>query len=446
MYKNISFYITHRGYTPRMTSPEGYKLKYPVYTKFNVNMSRYSDQMFHRFIPETDLSLHGDDFNYLKNLSYACPGYVCITAVIEGYLGSYETKKFTGYIHRRKCTWDFVNNKVDLNIEWIDEYTNLLNNYDKEFDIIKLGIPSESISIRVQPIIQVYQTGATIVSNFIGGESFETSADPDIAESQLINDYKFAKILGTTSMGVNSETSKINLKEMASNYGSSLSNQVDPTQPFSIQDELLDTPIDNGFSIDNGFGFQIVGNVTFGKGSNKINVERWLTNNASKYNTNLCFTSSGSSAPSYVFGEAYDPDIYEYEGDGVYVLKYPIGFISFRDTQISREEPVAYGYGKNDSLNQSKLQVFVFDKITTNTQFIFASGTSGNTISKQNAATIVVKKGKSLFARLICYCPKGVNNSYTTPLDKSDPFNPNPKRYNHGVPYGASESPTFNGP
>lgn len=444
MYKNISFYITHRGYTPRMTSPEGYKLKYPVYTKFNVNMSRYSDQMFHRFIPETDLSLHGDDFNYLKDLSYACPGYVCITAVIEGYLGSYETKKFTGYIHRRKCTWDFVNNKVDLNIEWIDEYTNLLNNYDKEFDIIKLGIPSESISIRVQPIIQVYQTGATIVSNFIGGESFETSADPDIAESQLINNYKFAKILDTTSIGTNSETSKIKLKEMASNYGSSLSDQVDPTQPFSIQDEWLGTSIDNGFRIDNGFGFQIVGNVIFGKGTYKETVEEWLEN-ASGYNKQLRWISDGVIVPKPDFdtGSEYE-DIYEYGNNDALVLKHSIGIISFRDAQISRAEPVAYDYGENNLSNQSKPQVFVFDKITTNTQFIFASGTSGNTISKQNAATLVVKKGKSLFARLICYCPKNVDNLYTTPLDKSDPFNPNPKRYNHGIPYDASEFSTFN--
>ena len=37
-----------------------------------------------------------------------------------------------------------------------------------------------------------------------------------------------------------------------------------------------------------------------------------------------------------------------------------------------------------------------------------------------------------------------MNNLYTTPLDKSDPFNPNPKRYNHGIPYSASEFPTFN--
>lgn len=106
MTNNISIYILAKGYDNAI---DEYQLKSPIYSKCNINMAKSGEHLFHRFLPDIDLSLVGEDFEYFRGLKAKknVQSKLTIRLVVDNYLGSSRSADFYGIVSRQNTQWDF---------------------------------------------------------------------------------------------------------------------------------------------------------------------------------------------------------------------------------------------------------------------------------------------------------------------------------------------------
>ena len=81
---------------------------------------------------------------------------------------------------------------VEVTPEPVDKYTDILNNIDNEFDIIKLTVPRRSISYFRRPCLQLYIANTDYLGHFLGGNYWETEVSD--TQSILASNKRFAEI------------------------------------------------------------------------------------------------------------------------------------------------------------------------------------------------------------------------------------------------------------
>lgn len=73
-----------------------------------------------------------------------------------------------------------------------DRYTNVLDHIDKEFDLIKLKVPTTKISYYRRPCLQMYIPESQKIANFLGGNYWETPVNFTVGNQyDLNNKYVF---------------------------------------------------------------------------------------------------------------------------------------------------------------------------------------------------------------------------------------------------------------
>ena len=90
-------------------------------------------------------------------------------------------------------TFNFLSSyDIEVTTHLWDRYTNILDNLDKEYDLVKLKIPSVKASYLKRPCLQLYTGGSGYLGHYIGGNYWETEVgDPD---SVLDQDNFFTRI------------------------------------------------------------------------------------------------------------------------------------------------------------------------------------------------------------------------------------------------------------
>ena len=105
--------------------------------------------------------------------------------------GEYETI-YRGTFTKADCEFDPLYNNITINSEAQDKYEKLLSGSQKEFDLIALGINRNNIRYTKQPVLQIYQLGASYVTNFVKGMSWEQEvSDPTLSSFALERDHHF---------------------------------------------------------------------------------------------------------------------------------------------------------------------------------------------------------------------------------------------------------------
>lgn len=82
-----------------------------------------------------------------------------------------------------------------------DQYTEVLELADKEYDLIKLAPPKSTVKMEITPVVQIYIAGSQHINNFIGGAYFEspvTSIQDDELQvastpgrTRMVDDFDF---------------------------------------------------------------------------------------------------------------------------------------------------------------------------------------------------------------------------------------------------------------
>lgn len=154
---------------------------YPHYKTLKKKYSLESGQRFFRVSMEGKITLHGADYFTIKTASIETE----LVFKIYTYISGTRTLYFEGTFAKTDCKFYHDKRQVELAISPRDSYTDILNNYDHEYNLIELAPKLSTVSVNKRPVLQIYCPEDNKIGNFIDGiywESEVTDAKSNIVE------------------------------------------------------------------------------------------------------------------------------------------------------------------------------------------------------------------------------------------------------------------------
>ena len=91
------------------------------------------------------------------------------------------------------CEIDYDTKTITVTPSTLDRYTKILDNLDKDYNIVKLAPAMQPVNILIRPCLQVYLFGASKIYNYVGGNSWDSSCDAVLSTDDLAT-YKFEEL------------------------------------------------------------------------------------------------------------------------------------------------------------------------------------------------------------------------------------------------------------
>lgn len=179
---------------------------YPVYSDdVSISYEQQSGEQFYRRKFNGDLTFVGEDYSIMKT-AYIGSDYKFVCEISYDN-GASWAEYWKGHAQYTACEWNDIDRWVKVTPESYDQYTDILNGIEKEFDLIDLLPPLYSVKYDKRPMIQMYVPGDTAVGCFLGGMYWEQECTPVSSEDELLNKYNFAlnkrqRVVGVTTSNV----------------------------------------------------------------------------------------------------------------------------------------------------------------------------------------------------------------------------------------------------
>lgn len=171
--------------------PDEYREIVPHYKSISKKYTKENNQQFFRETLEGKINLYGDDYDFIKSADIESK----FTFTIEKINNNTNIKYFEGTFAKSDCKFDTYKKECNIKISAIDSYTNILNNYENTYDLIKLAPAKTSIDIEKRPLIQVYISGGNTASHFAGGTYWESDVIDSVNDhNQLVNTFHFTLV------------------------------------------------------------------------------------------------------------------------------------------------------------------------------------------------------------------------------------------------------------
>lgn len=159
-----------------------------------------SDQRFFRAILSGDLIFQRDDFDYINGQPFETEFELLLEKKVTG--GNWESY-FIGKFYKTNCSWDEDDKSVKVKIDAKDQYTDVLKNWGKEYNLIKLAPAKTELEIQKRPLLQIYSPGENLISAFLSGITWEQDLNFSVSDTNdLVNIYKFTSAGSLYSMDV----------------------------------------------------------------------------------------------------------------------------------------------------------------------------------------------------------------------------------------------------
>ena len=159
----------------------------PVYKKMSRGFKIESNQQYYREKLEGNFKLLREDYDYIDAIAFDTRFLLRIED-LNNILTDYN-----GYFYKTDCKWDADDRAVEIKTKPDDDYSKIVGGLNKTFNLIEVAPELQEITIRRRPVIQVYIPGDTVITNILGGTSWEQEIqiDPEFDDSALVNTYKF---------------------------------------------------------------------------------------------------------------------------------------------------------------------------------------------------------------------------------------------------------------
>lgn len=163
---------------------------YPHYKELSKKLALESGQKFFRTTLEGKMTLYGADYLLVKESGIETEHIFKMYKVDQ--VGN-ETLYYQGYFNKTDCKFNYDKRECELKLSPKDEYTDLLNNYGKTYDLVKLNTELTRINFTKRPLVQVYIKGSNTISNFIGGTYWEADVSSAVDDAEALkNKYFFS--------------------------------------------------------------------------------------------------------------------------------------------------------------------------------------------------------------------------------------------------------------
>lgn len=148
-------------------------------------------QRFYRSELSGALKFLKDDFDWIMAQSFETEYIVLVEKSNDG--GLTWNAYYTGSFFRSDCQIDLDSEKIEVKLNTRDQYNEVLAGLEKEYDLLKLAPAKTPLSIDKRPLIQLYIPGDSVVSCFLGGNSWEQDVYEPITDNDaLVDTYYFA--------------------------------------------------------------------------------------------------------------------------------------------------------------------------------------------------------------------------------------------------------------
>lgn len=160
----------------------------PHYKTLTKKYEKESNQMFFREKLDGEIKLFGADFQLIKNSSI----HTEHTFVVKKKVGDDYENYFTGTFNKTDCEIDLDKRECNLKINEKDMYSDIMNNYDNEYNLLDFAPALTSVNVSKRPILQVYVLEDNVLSNFLpNGETWEMEVDSTTSLNDLYEKHHF---------------------------------------------------------------------------------------------------------------------------------------------------------------------------------------------------------------------------------------------------------------
>lgn len=143
---------------------------YPHFKSLKKKWALENGQRFFREALDGKLVLYGQNFELIYNASFETK----FTLIIERKNKEGKMEEFfRGTFSKTDCKFNVSDRSCEPTISPIDSYTKIMENYESTYDLLKVPPAITSVNLYKRPCIQVYITGGSTISNFVGGTYWE---------------------------------------------------------------------------------------------------------------------------------------------------------------------------------------------------------------------------------------------------------------------------------
>lgn len=158
----------------------------PHYKSLTKETKKESQQQFFRDSINGKITLWKEDYDYVVSKSINDNLYFCILKNNELLIDS--------TFNKADCKYDAFKKSIELKLSSHDKYKQVLDNYEKTFDLIKLAPKKSKITLTKRAVVQIYIKGESTISSYAGGTYWEDEVNEVVTdENALLKKYYFAK-------------------------------------------------------------------------------------------------------------------------------------------------------------------------------------------------------------------------------------------------------------
>lgn len=148
-------------------------------------------QRFYRTALSGVLKFMRGDFDWIMSQPFETEYVVLLEKSNDG--GLTWANYYRGVFFQADCQIDLDIKKIEVKLDTKDQYNEVLAGLEKEYDLLKLAPAKTPLTIQKRPLIQLYIPGDSVVSCFLGGNSWEQDVyGPVTNTNTLVNTYHFA--------------------------------------------------------------------------------------------------------------------------------------------------------------------------------------------------------------------------------------------------------------
>lgn len=159
----------------------------PIWTEdANIVYEMESQERFYRKRFDGKLRFIGNDYDIINNARFDSTMWL--------YVEYNNVPLVTTRFYKTDCTFDVDNKKIEVSPKTYDEYEDVINGMEKEYNLAKMGVDNIPVRIYKRPMVQIYVSGDSVVSCFLSNMAWEQSATSTTDGSVLYNTYHFRNI------------------------------------------------------------------------------------------------------------------------------------------------------------------------------------------------------------------------------------------------------------
>lgn len=137
----------------------------PIYKDdISIEWSKETNQEFFRPKLSGKIQFVKEDFEIIDNAPFETK-FIVIVEQSKDYAQTWE-EIYKGYFYKTDCSFDLDNKIISVLPNTLDQYTDVLNGLENEYNLIELAPVINPLVINKRPLIQIYKAGDSVLSRF----------------------------------------------------------------------------------------------------------------------------------------------------------------------------------------------------------------------------------------------------------------------------------------